>query len=64
MAKWLGVRGIIRAIEAREDEWTPLEWQMLERIDWDRERFEFPGVGLFDGAVVGEPGAVTPDQSG
>jgi ribonuclease HI len=62
--KWLGVRGIIRAIEAREDEWTPLEWQMLERIDWDRERFEFPGVGLFDGAVVGEPGAVTPDQSG
>jgi hypothetical protein len=55
--KWLGVRGLLRALEARTDEWTPLEWQMLERIDWDRERFDFPGVDLFDAAIVGEPGA-------
>ena len=55
--KWLGVRGILRAVEARTDEWTPLEWQMLERIDWDRERFDFPGVDLFDSAIASEPGA-------
>jgi hypothetical protein len=39
------------------DEWTPLEWQMLERIDWDRERFDFPGAETFRAAIVGEPGA-------
>jgi hypothetical protein len=55
--KWLGVRGLLRAIEARQDEWTPLEWQMLERIDWARERFDFPGVRTFHAAIVGEPGA-------
>jgi len=46
--KWLGVRGILRAIEARTDEWTPEEWQALERIDWSYERFIFPGSEAFD----------------
>src|ERR1700737_4337214 len=51
--KWLGVRGILRAIEARHDEWTPDEWRMLERIDWEREQFRFPGIDAFDVAVRG-----------
>src|SRR5689334_8874612 len=42
--KWLGIRGMLRAVEARTDEWTPLEWQMLERIDWRRAQFRFPGI--------------------
>jgi hypothetical protein len=54
--KWLGVRGILRAIEARTDEWTPREWHMLERIDWERERFVFPGHEDFD-VPPAEPGA-------
>jgi hypothetical protein len=54
--KWLGVRGILRAIEARTDEWTLLEWQMLERIDWEHERFRFPGLEAFDVPLT-EPGA-------
>src|SRR5438445_643044 len=54
--KWLGVRGILRAVEARSDEWTPLESQMLERIDWQREQFRFPGLEAFDVAQT-EPGA-------
>src|ERR671935_2820854 len=45
--KWLGLRGILRAVEARSDEWTPAEWQMLERIDWPNERVRFPGVEDF-----------------
>ena len=53
--KWLGVRGILRAIEARSDEWTAQEWQMLERIDWEREQFRFPGIDAFDVALT-EPG--------
>ena len=53
--KWLGVRGILRAVEARPDEWTPDEWQMLERIDWQREQFRFPGIEAFD-VSVREPG--------
>jgi hypothetical protein len=53
--KWLGVRGILRAIEARTDEWTALELQMLDRIDWDQERFRFPGLEAFD-VPLGEPG--------
>jgi hypothetical protein len=53
--KWLGVRGILRAVEARTDEWTPLEWQMLERIDWAQERFRFPGLEAFD-VPLSEPG--------
>ena len=55
--KWLGVRGILRAIEARADEWTPLEWAMLERIDWEREQFRFPGIEAFEGVALTEPGA-------
>jgi len=55
--KWLGVRGILRAIEARADEWTPLEWAMLERIDWDRNQFRFPGIEAFEEAAPTEPGA-------
>jgi len=55
--KWLGVRGILRAIEARPDEWTPTERLMLERIDWPRERFLFPGIEVFDTAELTEPGA-------
>jgi hypothetical protein len=54
--KWLGVRGILRAIEARTDEWTPAEWQMLERIDWSAPRFRFPGLEAFDVELT-EPGA-------
>jgi hypothetical protein len=53
--KWLGLRGILRAVEARPDEWTPDEWQMLERIDWQRERFRFPGLEAFEVSVT-EPG--------
>ncbi len=55
--KWLGLRGILRAVEARPDEWTPTEQQMLERIDWNRERFVFPGNEAFNVAPVapGEP---------
>jgi hypothetical protein len=54
--KWLGLRGVLRAIEARSDEWTPLEWQMLERIDWAHEQFRFPGSDVFD-VTLTEPGA-------
>lgn len=54
--KWLGVRGILRAIEARSDEWTPAEARMLERIDWDQPRFCFPGLEAFD-VTLTEPGA-------
>jgi hypothetical protein len=46
--KWLGVRGILRAIEARADEWTRCEQEMLARIDWRTEQFRFPGVEAFD----------------
>ncbi len=56
--KWLGVRGILRAVEARTDEWTPHEWQMLERIDWQHERFQFPGLEAFDVPLT-EPGAAS-----
>ena len=53
--KWLGLRGILRAIEARPDEWTPEEWRMLERIDWQREQFRFPGLEAFEVSLT-EPG--------
>jgi hypothetical protein len=53
--KWLGVRGILRAVEARTDEWSATEWQMLERIDWEREQFQFPGIEAFNVALT-EPG--------
>jgi hypothetical protein len=53
--KWLGVRGILRAVEARTDEWTAVELQMLERIDWHNEQFRFPGIEAFD-VAVSEPG--------
>jgi hypothetical protein len=54
--KWLGLRGVLRAIEARTDEWTPTEWSMLERIDWTQERFIFPGREAF-AVTPSEPGA-------
>ena len=54
--KWLGLRGILRAIEARTDEWTPIERQMLERIDWSTTQFRFPGLEAFDVELT-EPGA-------
>jgi hypothetical protein len=54
--KWLGIRGILRAIEARSDEWTPHERDMLARIDWSREQFRFPGIEAFDVQLT-EPGA-------
>jgi hypothetical protein len=57
--KWLGVRGILRAIEARVDEWTPNEWSMLERIDWSRDQFRFPGLEAFEQVALTEPGADT-----
>jgi hypothetical protein len=53
--KWLGVRGLLRAVEARNDEWTPAEREMLERIDWQTEHFRFPGLEAFD-VAVSEPG--------
>jgi hypothetical protein len=53
--KWLGLRGILRAIEVRSDEWTATEQKMLERIDWDLERFAFPGCEAFD-VPIGAPG--------
>jgi hypothetical protein len=56
--KWLGVRGILRAVEARNDEWTPLEVGMLERIDWNRDQFRFPGIEAFEAITLTEPGAV------
>jgi hypothetical protein len=55
--KWLGLRGILRAIEARTDEWTPAEWRMLERIDWAASRFRFPGIEAFDVETT-EPGEI------
>ena len=54
--KWLGLRGILRALEARTDEWTQAELQMLERIDWSTPQFRFPGIEAFDVEMT-EPGA-------
>jgi hypothetical protein len=54
--KWLGLRGILRAVEARPDEWTPAEWAMLERIDWSTPQFRFPGIEAFDVPLT-EPGS-------
>jgi hypothetical protein len=54
--KWLGIRGILRAIEARSDEWTPREQEMLARIDWSSEQFRFPGREAFDVKLT-EPGS-------
>ena len=54
--KWLGARGLLRAVEARLDEWTPTERAMLDRIDWSLEQFRFPGIERFD-VEVGEPGS-------
>jgi hypothetical protein len=48
--KWLGLRGILRAIEGRIDEWTPGERAMLGLIDWSKPQFRFPGIEAFDGA--------------
>jgi len=53
--KWLGARGILRAIEGRIDEWTSTEQQMLERIDWSKPQFRFPGSEAFDVPMT-EPG--------
>ncbi len=55
--KWLGVRGILRAVEARDDEWTVHELSMLGHIDWSRNRFRFPGIEVFEDAALTEPGA-------
>jgi hypothetical protein len=55
--KWLGVRGFLRAVEARADEWSPVERRMLERIDWERNQFRFPGLEAFERAELTEPGA-------
>ena len=54
--KWLGVRGLLRAIEARLDEWSPREYEMLQLIDWSKEQFQFPGKSTFD-VPLSEPGA-------
>ena len=54
--KWLGVRGILRAIEGRDDEFTPIERAMVARIDRQRNQFRFPGIEAFDVALT-EPGA-------
>lgn len=56
--KWLAVRGILRAVEGRTDEWTQIECDMLARIDWQREQFRFPGIEAFD-VPPSEPGAGT-----
>lgn len=52
---WLALRGIMRAVEGRLDEWSVPERAMLERIDWRREQFRFPGIDAFAGPTV-EPG--------
>jgi hypothetical protein len=54
--KWLGVRGLLRAVEARLDEWTPAELELLGRIDWAREQLRFAGIEAFDVSPT-EPGA-------
>lgn len=54
--KWLGVRGILRALERRIDEWTPAERAMLDRIDWSVPAFRFPGREAFD-VATSEPGS-------
>jgi len=54
--KWLGARGILRAVEGRSDEWTELEHRMLEHVDWSRPQFRFPGLDAFDVALT-EPGS-------
>jgi hypothetical protein len=56
--KWLGIRGILRAIEARSDEWTPREQEMLARINWSTEQFRFPGIEAFN-VELSEPGTST-----
>ena len=53
--KWLALRGMLRAIEARQDEWTPEEKAMLALIDWTRPQFRFPGIEAFD-LPLSEPG--------
>ena len=55
--KWLAVRGILRAVEGRSDEWTSTEIEMLGRIDWERECFRAPGSEAFDVPLT-EPGGV------
>jgi hypothetical protein len=32
--KWLALRGLLRAVEGRIDEWRPVEIEMLGGIDW------------------------------
>ena len=54
--KWLGVRGILRALERRFDEWTAAERAMLDRIDWSVPTFRFPGREAFDVPST-EPGS-------
>jgi hypothetical protein len=54
--KWLAYRGILRAVEGRQDEWTANERAMLKRIDWTREQFRFPGIEQFE-VPASEPGA-------
>lgn len=54
--KWLGVRGILRAIEGRTDEWTEAELAMLALIDPAAPRFRFPGREAFEVEPT-EPGA-------
>lgn len=56
--KWLAFRGILRAVEGRQDEWSLHELAMLARIDWEREQFRFPGIELFDSTAITEPGAL------
>jgi len=58
--KSLGIRGMLRAVEARSDEWTPVELAMLERIDWSRNQFRFPGLEAFEDVALTEPGAELP----
>lgn len=55
--KWLALRGILRAVEIRVDEWLPAELTQLARIDWSRPQFRFPGIEEFD-VVTTEPGAM------
>lgn len=54
--RWLGVRGILRALEGRMDEWSPTEREMMLRIDWTRPQFRFPGIERFEVPTV-EPGS-------
>lgn len=45
--KWLGAKGFHRLAEGSTYDCTPTELDMLARVNWDAETFEFPGKEAF-----------------